>query len=133
MIDAGLYIVTLNNKRRISVNAGDPRRADRCIKVNYKNCKFGRAESFSKRYRNYVKHFGQKYISLFPLAEVTDTAAAEQVILKALSCWRIKGRCGRKNEWLEGISVLDVRRLAFNTLRSNGISYRRLPHRKYRA
>ena len=38
----GLYIVTLNNDQPISVNAHDPRHAQRAIRVTKEHCQCGR-------------------------------------------------------------------------------------------
>jgi hypothetical protein len=50
--------VALNNEEAISVNANDPRIAARCIRVNKRHCKLGKARDLSARRRNYEKVFG---------------------------------------------------------------------------
>jgi hypothetical protein len=123
MSDVGIYIVTLSNERPISVNAHDPRMADRCVKVNRANCKVGRARSFVARERNYHKTFGAKHVTFERLAYTIELRAAERVILSALLQWRIRGPSKRRTEWLEGISAAEARRLAIGALRAAGIPF----------
>jgi len=118
---SGLYIVTLNNEDAISVNANDPRIADRCIKVNKSNCKFGRARDLSARRRNYEKVFGVHNVNFFPIVELPDIAAAENRVLAKLKEWRIAGARVRPNEWLHTIAPADVERTAIAaTVEANG-------------
>lgn len=116
MIRSGLYIVTLNNYHPISVNANDPRIADKAIKVTRANCKFGKARELEVRRKNYEKTFGCEYVQFTPLAVLQDIALAEKAILGKLDPYRIRGRTGRKNEWLEGIDPADVITIVRETL-----------------
>jgi len=120
---SGLYIVTLNNEELISVNANDPRIADKCIKVNRVNCKFGKARDLSIRKRNYDKVFGAENVNFFPLVALDEMARAERLVLALLSEWRIRGATGRKNEWLTGISAEEVQKIAISALAQSGLSF----------
>jgi len=120
---SGLYIVTLNNEELISVNANDPRIADKCIKVNRVNCKFGKARDLSIRKRNYDKVFGAENVNFFPLVALDEMARAERLVLALLSEWRIRGATGRKNEWLTGISAEQVQKIAISALAQSGLSF----------
>lgn len=121
--DVGLYIVTLNNEQPISVNANDPRIADKCIRVSRLNCKFGKAKSLAKRRDDYCKVFGVENVNFRPIALTLSIGPAERLVLKALGAWRIRGNTGRKNEWLHGISAAEVERIAIGTLESAGVEF----------
>ena len=123
MILSGLYLVALKNQEPISVNAHDPRIAERCIKVNRLNCKVGKAANLSGRERNYWKTFGAENVIFIPIAYVQEFAAAERVALERLSQWRVRGRSGRKNEWLWGIKPDEVIGLVLAALSDSGIPF----------
>ena len=116
MKQSGLYVVTLRNEQPISVNAHDPRIAERAIKVTKANCKFGKAKVLEGRRKNYDKTFGSEYVDFTPVAVLQDIAIAEKAILKKLDVYRIRGRTGRKNEWLHGIEYTDVITIIKETL-----------------
>ena len=116
IMDSGIYIVTLNNEEPISVNAQDPRIAHKAIKVTKANCKFGKAKSLKGRRKNYFKTFGEHNVNFTPVALVEDIAQAEKAVLVRLDQYRIRGRTGRKNEWLENISVKSVLDVVLGTL-----------------
>jgi hypothetical protein len=124
MIKSGLYLVALKSEEPISVNAHDPRIADRCIKVNRLNCKIGKAANLSGRERNYWKTFGADNVVFTPIAFVQEFATAERIVLERLSRWRVRGRTGRKNEWLAGIDPDDVKRIALSALIESGIPFK---------
>lgn len=124
-MDSGIYIVTVNNSEPISVNANDPRIADKAIKVTKANCKFGRARSLKARERNYVKVFGEGNVTFMPIALMDDFARAEKAVLAKLDRYRIRGKSGRKNEWLEGIDAKGVLEIVLHTLDDLGISYQK--------
>ena len=121
--DAGLYIVTLNNEEPISVNAHDPRIAHRCIRVSRLNCKLGKAASLARRHANYIKTFGSQNVNFRPIALTDDIGRAERLVLVALRAWRMRGRTGRRNEWLEGIAPTEAERMALRALDDGGIGY----------
>ena len=123
MSDIGLYIVTLNNEHPISVNANDPRIAHKCIHVTRLNCKFGKARSLLRRRDNYAKVFGAENVNFRAIALLQDIGAAERLVLKALGEWRIRGRTGRRNEWLAGISAAEVERIAIRSLEAAGMEF----------
>ena len=123
MHDAGLYIVTPNNEQPISVNANDPRIAHKCIQVSRLNCKFGKAKSLGRRRESYGKVFGTENVNFRAIALTADIGAAERLVLKALGDWRVRGRTGRKNEWLAGISDTEVERIAITLLEAAGIAF----------
>lgn len=126
MIRSGLYIVTLTNEHPISVNAQDPRRADKTIKVTREHCKFGKAKVLDGRKKNYDKTFGAEYVRFTPIAVLEEITSAEKAILKKLDPYRIRGRTGRKNEWLEGIAPTDVIIIVRETLAEIEMEYRLL-------
>jgi len=115
-MESGIYIVTLNNSEPISVNAQDPRIAHKAIKVTKANCKFGKAKNLKGREKNYFKTFGEHNVNFIPVALVEDFAQAEKTVLARLDQYRIRGRTGRKNEWLEGIKSEDVLRIVLDAL-----------------
>lgn len=123
---SGIYIVTLNNDEPISVNAHDPRIANRAVKVNRLHCKIGKAASLAARRRNYEKTFTVANVNFFAIAEVEDFAAAERCILAQLRTYRVRGNTGRPNEWLVGIAPEEVERIALAALRDAGIAHRQI-------
>ena len=122
---SGLYIDTLNNEIPISVNAHDKRIADKCIKVTKQNCKFGKANNFELRRKNYFKTFNEKNVNFIPIARVKleELPIIEKMILQKLDAYRMRGNTGRKNEWLENISFERVKEVALETLKSGDINY----------
>ena len=125
-MDSGIYIVTLNNNEPISVNANDPRIAHKAIKVTKANCKFGKAKSLKAREKNYFKTFGEHNVNFMPVAFIEDFANAEKSILARLDRYRMRGRTGRKNEWLENVSPDEVLQIVLDILAELGIPYRKL-------
>ena len=123
MPDAGLYIVTLNNEEPISVNAHDTRIAHRCIHVSRLNCKLGKAASLARRHANYIKTFGAHNVNFRPIALTDDIGRAERLVFGALRAWQMRGRTGRRNEWLEGIAPTEAERVAFRALDDGGVVY----------
>lgn len=122
----GIYIVTLNNSEPISVNAGDKRIAEKCIKVTRGHCKFGQAQDLASRKKDYLKHFGEANVNFIPLAQLRDAERVERAILLRLDDFRIRGKTGRKNEWLVGIEPMEVERIVFSTLDELHPDYERL-------
>lgn len=118
---SGLYLVTLNNEEPISVNASDPRIAHKATKVTKANCKFGRAKNLAVREKRYFKDFGEHNVNFKPLVQLEEIDIAEKAILKCLDNYRIRGRTGRKNEWLENINPEAVEATVFSTLKKTGI------------
>ena len=116
----------MNNIEPISVNANDPRVADKAIKVTKSNCKFGKAKSLKARERSYLKVFGEENVTFIPIALMDDFALAEKAVLAKLGRYRMRGRTGRKNEWLEGIDAKAVLEVVLHTLDDLGISYEKL-------
>jgi hypothetical protein len=115
-MDSGIYIVTLNNDEPISVNENDPRIAHKAIKVTKANCKVGKARSLKAREKNYFKTFGESNVNFWPIAYLENFAQAEKAILSSLDRYRMRGRTGRKNEWLEGIDSAHVLTIVQRTL-----------------
>jgi hypothetical protein len=126
MLQSGLYIVTLSNEEPISVNRGDRRIEHRCIHVTRAHCKIGKARDFAARERNYARVFEAANITFTPLFGIVDIGWAEREVLRQLTCWRMRGRTGRRNEWLEGIEPGEVERVALAALIANGIEFERL-------
>jgi len=131
-LDSGIYIVTLNNNEPISVNADRPKIADRCIKVTSSNCKVGRAKSFSSRRSGYFKTFGKENVNFYPIVATEDFERAERLILSKLGPYRVVGRNGRKNEWLERIDPLVALTIVVEVMEQSEINHRLLlrPRRK---
>lgn len=126
MIRSGLYIVTLTNEHPISVNAQDPRRADKTIKVTREHCKFGKAKVLDGRKKNYDKTFGAEYVSFTPIAVLEEITSAEKAILKKLDPYRLRGKTGRKNEWLGDIDSVTVIAIIKETLLEIGVEHQLL-------
>lgn len=122
-MESGLYIVTLNNNEPISANAHDPRRANKSIKVNKNNCKFGKAENFERRKKNYYKTFGKNNVNYKPVVAMVDYEIAEEKIKKELISYRIRGKTGRLNEWLQNIESEQVIRVMLKTLKELNLNY----------
>lgn len=125
-MDSGLYIVTLNNTLPISVNAHDLRIAHKAIKVTKSNCKFGKAKSLRAREKNYFKTFGVENVNFFPVVLAEEVAELEKDVLARLEVFRMRGRTGRKNEWLSGIAAPAVLEIIIDTLDSFDEEYRLL-------
>jgi hypothetical protein len=120
----GLYIVTVDCDEPISVNAGDLRIADRCITIKRHNCKFGRAKNLRTRFRNYRKTFAPHNVIFRVIALLDDVTAAEAACAAKLKSWRMRGRTGRLNEWLSGISPDEAGRIVVATLSTSGFDFR---------
>lgn len=120
----GLYIVTLTNEHPISVNADRPAIADRCIKVNRENCKFGKALDLRIRRGNYRKTFGEANVLFHPLAAIDDPRSVEALVAAELLPYRIRGLTGRPNEWLAGIAPSAVEAVVLDALKKSGLPYR---------
>lgn len=116
---SGIYLVTLNNEDLISVNAHDKRIADKCIKVNKTNCKFGKAQNLEIREKNYFKTFGEENVNFRVIAKLglEDIAIAEKAFKAALDPYRIRGSTGKPNEWLKSIHPDDVIEIVIHTLK----------------
>lgn len=121
---SGLYVVALTNIEPIAVNAHDPRRAERCIRVNHENCKFGKARDLALRQRAYWRTFGRAVVRFRPIALLDRIDEAEREVLGRLSAWRLRGSTGRRNEWLSGISADEVERIAWTVLTQSGFEVR---------
>lgn len=122
-MESGIYIVTLKNEEPISVNAQDPRIAHKAIKVTKANCKVGKAKSLKAREKNYYKTFGEHNVAFKPLARLTDILMIEKEILMALDTYRIRGRTGRKNEWLEGIGAEQAESIVRAVIVRSGVAH----------
>lgn len=131
-MESGIYIVTLNNHEPISVNAQDSRVADKAIKVTKANCKFGKAKNLKAREKNYFKTFGEQNVDFKPIALIEDFAQAEKAVLVRLDQYRIRGRTGRKNEWLEGVSAERVLDIVLSALEELEVSHELLGDFKLR-
>lgn len=122
-LKSGIYIVTLNNDQPISVNANDPRIADKVIKVTKKNCKIGKAKDLADRRKNYFKVFGERNVNFRPVVKMLEIDAAEKAILAHLDQYRIRGITGRKNEWLQDIESSELLRIVLNALSELGLPF----------
>ena len=122
-IQSGLYLVTLNNRESISVNAQDPLIADKAIKVTRANCKFGKAKNLEARMKNYFKTFGEENVNFKPIVRLQEIDVVEKAILDQLRDHRIRGRTGRMNEWLENISPEIVLDTAMEIIQASGVEF----------
>lgn len=120
---AGIYVVPLVNEHLISVNADRPAIADRCIKVNREHCKFGKALNLQTRRSNYFKTFGVEYVRFHPIAAIEQPAVIESLVASYLLPYRMRGLTGRPNEWLYGISPLQVESAILTALQESGLPY----------
>ena len=123
---SGLYLVTLNNWEPISVNAQDLRVADKAIKVTWANCKFAKAKNLEGRKRNYFKTFGEHNVNFMPVVKLVEIDAVEKEILIRLKDYRIKGRTGLMNEWLQHIAPEQAIDIAVGAIRESGIEFQLL-------
>lgn len=122
-MQSGLYIVMLRNEEPISVNRGDARIEHRCIRVARGNCKFGKATDFARRRVGYERVFGADNVVFVPLFALEDIARGERTVLAELAPWRLRGRSGRRHEWLGGIAPTEVERIARCALERAGIAF----------
>lgn len=125
--NSGIYLVTLNNEVPISVNRQDPRRAATAITATKANCKIGRAKNLGQRLGNYQATFGPGNVNFHLIAYTTEIDVAEKVILAALDRYRIRGRTGRQNEWLENISSHEARDIAVSAIKTAKIAHTLVP------
>lgn len=122
----GIYIVVLHNDEPISVNAHDQRVAERAIKVTKANCKFGKTKDLQRRRKDYYKTFGEQNVTFIPVAQVEDVKAVEKAVKLRLQNFMIRGRTGRRNEWLERTTPCEVKNIALTILAELGVVFRRL-------
>ncbi len=120
---SGLYIVVLRNEEPIPVNCGDARIESRRIRVTRDHCKFGKTNDFGCRHLAYERVFGAATVDFAPLFALEDIARAERTVLVELAPWRLRGRSGRRNEWLGGFSA----EAAWSASRAAHSSARELP------
>lgn len=121
-ISSGIYVVTLNNKTPISINAQDPRYADKVYKANYKNIKVGKAKSLKSRMGNYFKTFGEENVNFFPIIITKDIDEAEKTIMKELNNFRVRNPVSNaKTEWLIGITRDQAIEIAVTNIYKSGI------------
>jgi hypothetical protein len=119
-----IYIVTLNNKEPISINADDPRRADIVYKANYKNVKIGKAKSLSARRENYYSTFGEENVNFFPIILTSQIDEVETIIKSNLDKYRVKNPVSkRKTEWLSGINKAEVIEIIVSQIINSNIKY----------
>lgn len=121
-----MYIVTLNNSQPISVNAHDPRVAEQAINVTRDNCKIGKAKDLAARATNYSKTFGRENVTFYPVAVTDAYQQIERAVLRELDDYRMRGRTGRKNEWLHTITPAEALKTLKRTLENSETEYRLL-------
>ena len=115
---SGVYVVELLNDEPISVNADRPRIADRSIRVTRANCKYGQAKNLARRQCDYEKTFGANNVRFRYFTVTPYYAAVETTVGQRLIEYRIPGKSGRLNEWLQGISSEAVESLIREVLDS---------------
>lgn len=107
--ESGLYLVHLvgiAENKKVSVNAQDPRCADRCLHVWDANTKVGKAKNFRAREANYAETFSAR-ARFHPVLILPQHAvhAAESLMKDAFDSYRQRNPfTGRKTEWLGGMS-----------------------------
>lgn len=99
----GLYFVRLQGAELASVNDNDPKRRDKCIKVNSANSKYGKAINLRSRFAAYGRTFGASRVRFDVLVLHNDLSLIEQDLHVHFLNYRIRGSTGRSNEWLENI------------------------------
>ena len=120
----GIYIVTLNNEIPISINAQDPRYADKVYKANYKNVKVGKAKSLEARMENYFKTFGEDNVNFQPIILTERIDNAEKAIMIGLDSYRVRNPVSnRKTEWLIGITKDHAIEKIVRNMSRSGIEY----------
>lgn len=119
-IRSGLYLITLTSDDLISVNADRSEIAERCITVNSRNCKFGRADNLARRKREYLKIFGEANATFEVLATINNPERIERKVLERLKPHRIAGSTGRLNEWLQNVTPSEVRRIVREVVEAAG-------------
>lgn len=100
---SGIYFVMLLGHELVSVNSDRPKIADQCIFVNDKNSKYGQAKNLNRRYLDYCRVFGNDRILFNVLVQTGNTQIYETALHKHFEKFRVKGRSGHLNEWIEGI------------------------------
>ena len=120
---AGLYIVEPLNASPISVNANDPRMADRCLHVVRGYIKVGKTNSLASRERGYCKVFGPDNVRFRALALLEETRVAERCLLRALGQYRQRGPAGRRTEWLLGITAQEAAAVAYEHLSASALQH----------
>ncbi len=120
----GIYVVALNNKKPISINADDPRHADTAYKANYKNVKTGKAKSLKGRMDNYFKTFGEDNVNFEPIIITEEIKESEKTIKNALDPYRVSNpKSGRKTEWMIGITKEQTIKIIKDELLQSDIAY----------
>jgi hypothetical protein len=100
----GLYFVRLRGEELVSVNDNDPKRRDRCIKVNSANAKYGKATTnLRSRFAAYRRTFGASRVRFDVLMLHDDPSLIERDLHIHFLLYRMRGSTGRSNEWLENI------------------------------
>jgi len=120
----GIYVVTLNNEIPISINAQDPRCADKVYKANNKNVKVGKTKSLKARMSNYHKTFGEGNVNFHPIILTTQIDDAEKIAMKELERFRVRNPVSkRKTEWLIGITRDEAIELVVKNIYTSKIIY----------
>jgi len=120
----GIYVVTLNNEIPISINAQDPRYADKVYKANNKNVKVGKAKSLKARMGNYHKTFGEENVNFHPIILTAHIDDAEKIAMKELDRFRVRNPVSkRKTEWLIGITRDEAIEIVVKNIYTSKINY----------
>ena len=122
---AGIYMVTLLNEEPISVNRQDPRIAQKAIRVRRGHIKVGKAKNLAGRRRNYQKTFNAENVEFWPIltCKDADLADLERALKDRFRPFRIRGRTGRLNEWMENVSSQTVVATIWEVVRTQGVSH----------
>ena len=75
------------------------------------------------RSKNYFKTFDEENVNFKPIAHIEEIQAIEKEILSKLDNFRMRGRTGRKNEWLENIKPSEVEAIAKHCIVNSGLKY----------
>jgi len=114
---SGLYIVWVDCDDAPIDN--DPRRKDP-LRISRINCKFGRAKNLRARYRNYLDVFDKHSVTFKVIAILEDINAAETICVRRLAEFRMRGRSGRRHEWLANVSPSQVEEIVREALVAGG-------------
>lgn len=122
--EPGIYVVTLNNEIPISINAQDPRCADKVYKANRHNVKVGKAKSLQGRMGNYFKTFGEENVNFHPIIITEQINEAEKIVMKELESFRVRNPVSnRKTEWLLGITRNEAIEIVVKNIYKSNINY----------
>jgi len=96
---------------------------DTCAKIDNRNVKLGKTESFSDRRKVYWKDFDKGNVIFVPLVEMENSKQAETAILRRLKQYRKRSPKNGLLEWLENIKVEMVIEEVYSVLANEGFTF----------